>query len=539
MTTLDLPVPARNATTTTRRVLAWIFPLSFAILGLAALSLVGPSPASLVEGAQAGMALLVRAWPPTLADPMLTASHALQTIWMALAGTALGAILGALLGVLAAAATMPYRPIRSAAMAVIVACRAIPDVVFAVFFVAAIGIGPLPGVLALGLHSIGMLGKLFSEAIDRTDDGVRDAFASTGGGPVQRLVAGVLPQVVPAFTATVLYRLDINFRQSVLLGAVGAGGLGLDLKTAFGFTDYREALGIAVVTVSLVLVVEGVAVLLRSLLVRAPSQRGRLPIRGTTVPWTRPRTVTHVAGWLGLLLVLLAAWQVGAGPAELWQTVVGTLDALGRFWPPNFAPIQPILLAGLVQTCAIALGATALGVLFGLPLGLLAAHGVAPPRVVAVARTVLVTLRSIPDLLLILVFVAAFGLALGAVAATCALAVFTTAFVGKLVADAAEEIPYGTREALASAGANRTQLLTTWLLGHLTPTLTGTILYGLDVNLRAFVVLGIVGAGDLGYALSQHIRALNYDVVTAIVLPVFAIVLVVEVISTLLRRALR
>jgi phosphonate transport system permease protein len=539
MTTLDVPVPARNAGTSARRLVAWIFPLSFAILGVAALTLVGPSPGSLVEGAQSGIALLARAIPPTLSDPMLTATHALQTIWMAVAGTALGAILGGLLAVLAAGATMPYQPVRSAALAVIVACRAIPDVVFAVFFVAAIGIGPLPGVLALGLHSIGMIGKLFAEAIDRTDDGVRDAFASTGGGPVQRLVAGVLPQVVPAFIATTLYRLETNFRHSVLLGAVGAGGLGLDLKTAFGFTDYREALGIAIVTIALVLLVEGASVLLRSQLVRATAQRDQAPVEGTKVPWTRPRTVIHVAGWLGLLLVVLATWQVGAGPAELWHTVVGTAEALGRFWPPNFQPVEAILLTGLVQTCAIAMGATALGVLFGIPLGLLAAHGIAPPRVVAVARTMLVTLRSIPDLLLILIFVAAFGLALGAVAATCALAVFTTAFVGKLVADAAEEIPVGTRDALLSAGANRPQLLTTWLLGHLTPTLTGTILYALDVNLRAFVVLGVVGAGDLGYALSQHIRALDFDVVTAIVLPVFAVVLVVEVLSTLLRRALR
>jgi phosphonate transport system permease protein len=262
---------------------------------------------------------------------------------------------------------------------------------------------------------------------------------------------------------------------------------------------------------------------------------------GSTGSWRRSRTVAHVAGWTGVGLVLLSAWQVGAGPAQLVQFVVGSIEALGRFLPPDFALVAGILPVGLAQTFAIAVAATAIGVLAGVPLGLLAARGVVSSRrsVYFVARTILVALRSIPDLLLILVFVAMFGLLAGAVAATCALAVFTTAMVAKLVADDAEELPIGTRHAIVSTGAGRLQELVVRLFGHLTPTLTSTTLYALDVNLRAFVVLGVVGAGELGYALSQHIRALDYAAVTAIVLPVFAVILLVEGISAALKGALR
>lgn len=521
-----------------RRLAAWVFPITFGIAAIVCLAYTGPSPNTILGSASAGAGLLERAWPPTLSEPAVTFQHALDTVWMAVAGTALGAALAALLAPLAARNTTPHRWVRATALGTIVACRAIPDVVFAVFFVAAVGIGPLPGVVALGLHSIGMLGRLFTEAVERCDDGVRDAFASTGASRLQQLLAGVLPQAVPSWLAAMLFRLDINVRHSVLLGAVGAGGIGLDLKTAFGFTNYREAIGISLVTVVLVLVLEAIAVGLRGLLLGAAGSAGST---GSTSSWRRSRTVAHVAGWLGVALVLFSAWQVGAGPTQLVEFVAGSYESLGRFLPPDFGLVADILPVGLAQTFAIAVAATALGVLAGVPLGLLAARGAVSSRrsVYLVARTILVGLRSIPDLLLILLFVAMFGLLAGAVAATCALAVFTTAMVAKLVADDAEELPIGTHHAIVSTGAGRGQELVVRLFGHLTPTLTSTTLYALDVNLRAFVVLGVVGAGELGYALSQHIRALDYAAVTAIVLPVFAIVLLVEGISAALKGALR
>jgi phosphonate transport system permease protein len=520
---------------TARRVAAWGFPLVFGALGVTALALLGVR----ITGLPELVSLLQRAWPPTLNDAGTVLSHVMQTVWMAVAGTALATVLAAVLGVLAAPGTTPGRWVRAVALGVIVACRAIPDLVFAVFFVAAVGIGPLPGVLALGLHSVGMLGKLFAEAVERTDDGVRDAVAGTGAGPLQRLVGGVLPQVAPAWTAAILYRLDINFRSSVLLGAVGAGGIGVDLKTAFGFTDYPQAMGIAIVTVGVVLLVEAVSVGLRGLLL-GTSTRGVPPVRGTRVPWTRARAAAHLAGWAGPVLALVAFWQVGAGPGAFWHTLTGSMRALGDFFPPSFGPVTPILATGLEQTCAIALGATFLGVLIGVPLGLLAARTVAPNSTVRLtARVVCVALRSIPDLLLVLLFVAAIGLTNGPVAGTLALAVFTVALVAKLVADEAEELRDGPRDAARSAGAARGQELTVAVLGQLTPRLVATTLYALDVNLRAFFVLGIVGAGELGFALDQNIQALNYDVVTAIVLPVFVIVLLVEAVSAGLRTALR
>ncbi|PZG51495.1 phosphonate ABC transporter, permease protein PhnE [Spongiactinospora gelatinilytica] len=523
-----------------RRIAAWAYPVVFAGLGLLAVQHVGIGLAALAEGGDAMGALLARAWTPTLAAPATTFAHVLDTLSMTIAGTALAVAAAAVLAVLAARNTTPGPAVRSLALAMIVGCRVIPDMVFAIFFVAALGIGPLPGVLALGLHSIGMLGKLFTEAVEAADDGIGEAVAATGAGPVRRLLAGIFPQAVPSMVAVTLYRIDINFRASVLLGAVGAGGIGMDLRTAFGFTDYREALGISCVVVAVVFLVEAVALGLRSLLIGGGRASGLPPVRGTRVPWTAGRTVTHVAAWGGLLVAAVACWRSGATPDAAPATAAGSLRALTEFFPPDFAPVLDMLGPGLAEVCAIAMAATFLGVLGGLVLGLLAARTVAPhPAVRAVARAALAFLRSIPDLLLVLLFVAAFGIAEGAVAGTCALSLFTASFVGKLVADTAEEIRPGPKEAILSTGAGRVQELLYTVLGQLTPRLAGHSLYALDVNLRSFLVLGIVGAGEIGFALSRHIRSLDYDVVTAIVLPIFAIVLVVELVSASLRGALR
>ncbi|MEW2359296.1 phosphonate ABC transporter, permease protein PhnE [Spirillospora sp. NPDC029432] len=533
--------PSTRPPLTARRAVAWLFPLAFCGLGLAAVGHTRLNLATLADGLGAAAGLLARSWPPTIGDPAATAVHVLDSLWMAVAGTALAAAAAAVLAVGAARNTAPARPVRAVALGIIVACRAVPDVVFAVFFLAALGIGPLVGVLALGLHSVGMLGRLFTEAVERCDEGVREAVAGTGAGPAQRLLTGVLPQAAPSMVAATLFRLDINFRGSVLLGAVGAGGIGLDLKTAFGFTDYREATGIALVIVAVVLAVEAASMgLRRALLGGGGTARSVPPVRGTRAPWTGGRRAVHLAGWGGLVIVAVACARTGLTPGAPAELVPRLADAAGRFLPPRFEPIAGSLAPGLVETCAIAMTATFLGVIAGAPLGLLAARTVVSnpvPRLLS--RAVLVGLRSIPDLLLVLVFVAALGVALGAVAGSCALAVFTAALVAKLTADAAEEMRPGPREALDSAGASRTAELAVSVPGQLTPGLVGTVLYALDHNLRAFFVLGIVGAGELGFALSQNIRTLNFDVVTAIVLPVFAVVLAVELVSTAVRDALR
>jgi phosphonate transport system permease protein len=163
-----------------------------------------------------------------------------------------GVVLAFPLALLAAANLTPARPLYIAARMLIGVTRVVPDLVWALLFVTAVGLGPFPGALALAVHSIGMLGRLFSETIEDMDMGPVEALTLTGAGRLQVFTHAVVPGVLPSLLGIGLYRFDENLRSSLVLGFVGAGGIGFSLLTAMNLFQYQ--------TVSLLLIVTFVLV---------------------------------------------------------------------------------------------------------------------------------------------------------------------------------------------------------------------------------------------------------------------------------------
>jgi phosphonate transport system permease protein len=192
---------------------------------------------------------------------------ALVTVCMAVVGTTLAAVMAIPVGFMAARNTTLHPLIRWLARSLIVVCRSVPDLVFAIVFVEAIGIGILPGVLALGFHSVGMLGKLYAEAIEQVEPEPREAVTATGASRLQNVATSVVPQVLPSFSSITLYRLDINLRSSVVLGYVGAGGIGFLLNEDMGELQFRQAVGIVVVIFALIVIMEIVSAIIRQSLI--------------------------------------------------------------------------------------------------------------------------------------------------------------------------------------------------------------------------------------------------------------------------------
>lgn len=183
---------------------------------------------------------------PGMVDP------ALDTVQIAFLGTFFGAILSFFLGLGAAINVVP-RAIREVCRGLIIAERALPDLVVLLLFVAAVGLGPFPGVMALAVSAIGMLGKLFAEAVEEVDPRPLEALESVGATKWQVIRYGILPQTLPSFIANVFFRFDINIRFAVLVGAVGAGGIGRELMVAMGTLQYEKAMTAIIVTLILVL----------------------------------------------------------------------------------------------------------------------------------------------------------------------------------------------------------------------------------------------------------------------------------------------
>ncbi len=176
----------------------------------------------------------------------------LETLATGVAGTALGGFLALPLAALAArngGAPLISRELLRFGLG---AVRAIPGLIWGVIFVAAVGFGPLPGVLALGVHSTGMLGKLFFEALEHVDPAPSAALRAQGVSKLGVFRFALLPQALPRLTDALIYRLEHNLRAATTLGIVGAGGFGLEIVTAFHLFEYREASALILVLLSLI-----------------------------------------------------------------------------------------------------------------------------------------------------------------------------------------------------------------------------------------------------------------------------------------------
>ncbi|SDG45236.1 phosphonate ABC transporter, permease protein PhnE [Pseudomonas seleniipraecipitans] len=179
-----------------------------------------------------GASLLARMLPPRWDYTPALLQPLWDTLNIATLGTALGVLMAFPLAFLAARNTTPSPFIRSAALLIIVSSRSINSLIWAMLLVAMLGPGVLAGIIAIALRSVGFVGKLLYEAIEEISHSPVEAMAATGAGRLQVLQFGVVPQIMPAFVGTALYRWDINIRESTVLGLVGAGGIGLQLDAA-------------------------------------------------------------------------------------------------------------------------------------------------------------------------------------------------------------------------------------------------------------------------------------------------------------------
>ncbi|MGJ3192328.1 phosphonate ABC transporter, permease protein PhnE [Paenarthrobacter sp. FR1] len=485
--------------------------------------------------------LLARMLPPELDDPPRVGELLVETLMMALLGTVLATFISIPLAFLAASNTTPHPAVHHAARMIITMCRAIPDLVFAVLFVRALGIGVLPGILALGLHSVGMMAKLFADAIEQIDEGPREAVRATGAGRLAELVSAVLPQVTPAWIGTFIYRVDINLRISVVLGFVGAGGIGFALQDALRGLMYQSAMGIILLILLIIAAMEYLAVGLRRTLLDPASDGAALPaMPGPSLrpPWTKGRTIRGLCAAATVTAVVVSVIYLNIDPLAPIKQFPDLVSVFGRLMPPSVEGVQNALLKAVGETLAIGLVATAAGAAAAVPLGILAARNVSPSvYTYHSARAVILAVRAIPELIQAVIFVAAIGL--GPMAGAMALGGGTIGFLGKLVADSVEEIPGGPLEAVRAAGGGWWDVLFAAVIPQTLPQLTGHWLYMLDVNIRTSTVLGIVGAGGIGFLLMESVRTLNFDIAGSIILIIFVIVFAIERLSAWIRRLFR
>ena len=520
--------------------------------------------------------LLSRMVPPFIPSEDFTVitKAALDTFFIAFAGTALGLVLGIPLGLLSARNIMPFAPVRAFARAIVVFSRATPALVFALCFVRLYGIGVLAGLLAIGIHSIGMIGKLITDAAEEIDPGPREGVIATGAGSLQDLYTGIWSQMVPTVISISLYRLELDFRSAPILGWVGAGGIGLILRGYAGSLRYQELLGITILIVVLVVILEILSATTRHALLGKtetdlPGKPGRMTqlflggttrpgkkiadwminksankeasesesqiSRSLTPPWTRERIKVNSIGLIFFVLLIISVLVPDIATSRIVDGSQKLPSFIARLTPNDWSWFTDRLFSDMIDTIAIGFAATGIALLFAIPFSFLAASNTAPGRFVyLISRLFMLLVRCVPELVVAVIFVAAIGP--GPKTGTLALAIGMFGFITKLFADSIEEARQGVRDGVNSTGANRLQESVTGVLPQVAPSMVSHSLYLLDVAIRSSTILGIVGGGGIGFLLMSAAKRLYFETLGGIIFCIFVVVFLVEIIATWIRR---
>lgn len=265
------------------------------------------------------------------------------------------------------------------------------------------------------------------------------------------------------------------------------------------------------------------------------------PVTTTPVPVPPPaprivtplRTVGLVAG-LGVVVWSFAG--TGFSPVEIAEGLPNLVDLIGRMLPPDVS-ILPDLVEPILETVRMAIVATALASVIALPLGFLAARNVTPhPALRAVIRPILNALRTIPELIFALLFVAAVGL--GPFAGVMALILGNLGFLGKIYAETLETVDPRPVDAVSGLGATRGQTAWYTVVPQASPIMASFAIYLLEINFRAATILGVVGAGGIGYELNAAIRLFQYQNMAMILITIGVCVAFFDFVSAYLRKRL-
>jgi phosphonate transport system permease protein len=504
--------------------------------------------------ARAAAAEFARGFLPPAHDPEFLVAllrPLAETAAIALLGMGLALALGAPLAV---AATSPevyaacgarpgaaWRAGHAAARAALSVMRSVPEIVWALVFVRALGLGPPAGVLAIGVAYGGVVGKVFADLLEGVPRQAGEALGAAGARPLAAFAFGVVPAARPLLASYALYRFDCALRASAVLGLVGAGGIGQGLELSLKMLRYDE---VATYVLALFAVVAAVDVASQAL-------RRRVHRGGSLLPSERGE-LARAAAWAGGLVAVaaLAARFLALAPWTLLgrEARAGMAAFLGAMWPPDLgASTRSAILPAALETLAVSVLGTAIAAALGLALAYAAAQPQARlaaererwPRRAArlaaalLARAVMNLGRTLPELVWALAFVLAVGL--GPFAGALALGVHTAGVLGRLYFEALEEVPLAPLDALRAAGASRFGIALHGVLPQVFPQLVAYTLYRWEVNIRASAVLGIVGAGGLGRDLKLALSWFDYPRAATLVLVILALVTAVDVASARIR----
>lgn len=478
---------------------------------------------SLISGFSYSLALIEEMFPPDFSILNKTINLTFETVSVGLWGTLIGIILSLPLGLLSSrniCSGLPYIISRT----IINFLRAIPDIMFALLFVTSFGLGPLAGIFALSLSTVGLLSKFYSEAIESIDRKPVEALISTGSHKLGIIRHAIMPQVFPLFMGYNFYLLDHNIRAAMVLGLVGAGGLGMELFTQMRSFNYQKVSAILIIVLLIITLID-----------RISAKMSKDILDGNlTSDKNKYVNIFFILLFASLSLFSLFYFPISLG--EILGGIPRIFEFFTQMFPPDITGIDRYFYL-ILETVSMGISGTIIAIMVAIPLGVLSARNIVKFRLVnSISREINNFFRAMPELMFALLFVAAVGL--GPFAGVLAISIHTAGFLGKFYAESIENIDRKPLEAIDSTGAKFIQKLRYAVFPQIIPLFNSYNLYLLDRNIRASTVMGVVGAGGIGFELIMSMKVFDYQRTLTIILLILFTIIIVDQISSYLRKKL-
>jgi phosphonate transport system permease protein len=455
-----------------------------------------------MPGLESAVSLLRQFFPPDLSFSYIRAEipPLFETLEIAAGAMFLALIIGLLLSLIIGARL----PGSRALYALLTSFRSIPDLTLAILCVVLVGLGPAAGTLALTLFYSAAMGKIFADLFASADPGAIEALHATGATRSMIAFYGLLPLRLKDLLTYGGYEFESAIRASVIVGAVGAGGIGTELVGSLNMTDYHRATTLIVMLVALIASVDFLGFYVRR----------------------QPR-----------LLLVLAAFGAAAAWHH-WPHLMVVAQALKTFRsmvPPQLPAEALRDLPTLIgETLLIAFGGTLMAVICALPLGVAAARNVSPLFISFPVRRLLEALRAVPEIVwgLILVGIAGLGPRVGILA----LGLHGAGSLGKLYAESLENVAAEPVIAMVSTGGSNLSIAGFAVLPLAFAPMTVHTLFRFEWNMRAATVVGMIGAGAIGGALFNAQQLFFYRQMMAYVLITWAMIMITDAANVRLRK---
>jgi phosphonate transport system permease protein len=448
------------------------------------------------------MGLLGQFFPPEISLHYLSAMliPLEETIAMAAGGILIAVVLGMITGIWVGAGL----PGARAVYAFLAGVRSFPDLTLAILCVVVIGIGPAAGMIAIGIFYSAAVGKIFSDLFRSADRGATQALRATGATRLSVALFGLLPLRSKDILSYGTYEFESAIRCSVIVGAVGGGGIGTELVGTMNALDFRRSTTVILMLIALIAIIDACA-----------RQIKRRPILLSLV----------------FPLTAIGFWQDRPTMFAFLHSISTFAGMFPPYLPRNAIAKLPHL---LLETGEIALGGTFFATLGALPLGLAAARNFVPPWISLPVRRLLEGLRAIPELVWGLVLVGVIGT--GPEAGIIALALHGTGSLGRLYAESFENIRTEPVYSIAATGARPLAVAGFAYLPLAAAPLAVHTLFRLEWNVRAATIVGVIGAGGIGQALYNAQQLFFYRQMAAYIAITWLIVAAVDYLSSRFRQ---